>query len=225
MRDRPISSGGKARQADRADVSEAKAAKFERTRQRILDAAAQVLSTNGFAGTRLSDIAEQADLQTPTIYYYFRSREELIEEVMFCGISEMRLHIVRVLDALPAHATALDKVMSAMEAHLRHELELSAYTTASIRNAGQMPKHLQLRQRKEEAAYGKIWHGLFVDAISDSGLHSDIDPRTARLLVMGALNWAAEWWDPRRDSVETVIQTAQTIVRVAFSSHPQQQAP
>ena len=75
--------------------------KSARTRSRILDAAAHVLSAKGYAGTRLSDVAEYAELQAPAIYYYFASRDDLIEEVMFTGIAAMRAHLQRVLDALP----------------------------------------------------------------------------------------------------------------------------
>jgi TetR/AcrR family transcriptional regulator, cholesterol catabolism regulator len=39
--------------------------KSARTRQRILDAAAYVLSRKGYAGTRLSDVAGQAEIQAP----------------------------------------------------------------------------------------------------------------------------------------------------------------
>jgi TetR/AcrR family transcriptional regulator, cholesterol catabolism regulator len=51
--------------------------KSARTRSRILDAAAHVLSVKGYAGTRLSDVADYAELQAPAIYYYFASREDL----------------------------------------------------------------------------------------------------------------------------------------------------
>lgn len=63
--------------------------KSERTRSRILDAAAHVLSTKGFAGTRLTDVAEVAELQAPAIYYYYPSREDLIEAVIFRGMSDL----------------------------------------------------------------------------------------------------------------------------------------
>jgi TetR/AcrR family transcriptional regulator, cholesterol catabolism regulator len=69
---------------------------------RILDAAAHVLSVKGFAGTRLTDVAEYAQLQAPAIYCYFSSREDLIEEVMYSGISDMRQHLQQTLDDLPA---------------------------------------------------------------------------------------------------------------------------
>jgi TetR/AcrR family transcriptional regulator, cholesterol catabolism regulator len=194
--------------------------KSQRTRTRILDAAAHVLSVRGFAGTRLTDVAEYAQLQAPAIYYYFPSREVLIEEVMFCGISEMRQHLQQTLDALPPDTRSMDKITVAVEAHLRHELELSDYTTASIRNSGQIPEHLRTRQKKEEAAYGRIWQQLFTNAIADGELRDDVDTRMARLLVMGALNWAAEWWDPGRGSVDTVVAAAQTLVRSGLAPPP-----
>jgi hypothetical protein len=33
------------------------------------------------------------------------------------------------------------------------------------------------------------------------------------MMVLGALNWAAEWWNPRRGSLDTVVRTAQSLVR------------
>src|ERR1700742_1933615 len=84
------------------------ASKSARTRERILDAAAHVLSAKGYAGTRLSDVAEYAELQAPAIYYYFASRDDLIEEVMYSGIADMRVHLQGVLEALPPGASPMD---------------------------------------------------------------------------------------------------------------------
>jgi TetR/AcrR family transcriptional regulator, cholesterol catabolism regulator len=194
--------------------------KSARTRSRILNSAAHVLSVKGYAGTRLSDVADYAELQAPAIYYYFPSREDLIEEVMYAGIADMRRHLQAALDALPPETSAIDKILAAVEAHLRHELELSDYASASIRNAGQMPEHLRARQLKEEEAYGRIWRRLFDAARADGQLRDDLDARLAQLLVIGALNWCAEWFDPRRSSVDTVVSNAQVLVRNGLSAVP-----
>ncbi|WP_082690643.1 TetR/AcrR family transcriptional regulator [Mycobacterium sp. M26] len=194
--------------------------KSQRTRQRILDAAAHVLSVKGFAGTRLNDVAEYAELQAPAIYYYFPSRENLIEEVMYCGISDMRQYLQETLDALPDGTAPLERILTAVEAHLRHELELSDYATASIRNSGQIPEHLRTRERKESAAYGKIWQRLFDDAAAEGEMRDDLDPRIVQGLVLGALNWAAEWWDPRRGSLDTIVASAQALVRSGIAPVP-----
>src|SRR4029450_12711747 len=136
--------------AGASDETESKSA---RTRARILDAAAHVLSVKGYAGTRLSDVAEYAEIQAPAIYYYFPSRDDLIEEVMYAGIADMGRHLQEVLDALPPETSPMDRIMVAVEGHLRHELEPSDYTPASIRNSGQIPERLRGRQMKEEDRY------------------------------------------------------------------------
>jgi TetR/AcrR family transcriptional regulator, cholesterol catabolism regulator len=196
------------------DRAESKSAQ---TRRRILDAAAHVLSTKGYAGLRLNDVAAQVELQAPAIYYYYPSRDDLVEEVMWAGIADMREHVIGVLDGLPAGVSALDRLLAAVEAHLRHELEISDYTTASIRNAGQVPPKIRKRQILEEQRYGEVWRRLINDLARSGELRADLDLYAAQMLVLGALNWAVEWWDPRRGSLDTVVANAQSFVRYGLA--------
>jgi len=196
-----------------------------RTRQRILDAAAHVLSRKGFAGTRLTDVAEVAELQAPAIYYYFPSREDLIEEVMWSGIAHMIDHVQQQLDALPDDTPALDRIEVAVEAHLRYQLEISDYTTASIRNSGQVPENIRARFSTEANRYGDIWRKLFQEAKREGSIRPELDLRAARMLVLGALNWAAEWWNPRRGTLDQVIRTAKSLVRAGLSSADEADTP
>src|SRR5690242_19811187 len=92
---------------------EAVESKSALTRARILDAAARVLSTNGYAGLRLTDVAAEAEIQAPAIYYYYASREELIEEVMWAGIADMTEHVVAALSDLPDGTPPLDRLLVA----------------------------------------------------------------------------------------------------------------
>jgi TetR/AcrR family transcriptional regulator, cholesterol catabolism regulator len=183
------------------------------TRGRIRDAAAHVLSVKGYAGLRLTDVAAVAEIQAPAIYYYYSSRDDLVEEVMWAGIADMREHVARVLDELSPATSPLDRLLLAVETHLRHELEISDYTTASIRNAGQVPSSIRKRQILEEERYGEIWRKLINDMARAGVLRPDLDLYIAQMLVLGALNWAVEWWDPRRGALETVVANAQSFVR------------
>lgn len=189
------------------------------TRERILDAAAHVLSRKGYSGTRLGDIADQARLQAPAIYYYWPSREELIEEVMWVGIQRLHRHVAEVLDALPDGTPPMDQIAAAVEAHLHIALDLSDFATAVIRNSGQVPEEMRVRQLAEDAKYGSLWRGLIQAAQSTGDLRPDLDPKIAQRLVIGALNWAAEWWNPSRDSLGTIVRTAQSLVRHGLSAH------
>jgi AcrR family transcriptional regulator len=178
------------------------------TRERILDATAQILSVKGFSGTRLSDVAEVAGLQAPAIYYHFPSREDLIEEVVRLGMVTAREHVTAALDELPASVGPMERITVAVEAHLRSVIELSDYTTAAIRNAGQLPSDMRSRLIKEQTEYGKVWHSLFEDAAKAGEIPSDMDLFAARMLVIGALNWVPEWWNPERDSIDGVVAAA-----------------
>lgn len=199
--------------------------KSARTRERILDAAAKVLSRKGYAGTRLTDVAEEAQIQAPAIYYYYPSREDLIEEVMFTGIASITEHVQKVLDEVPDDASALERIDAAVEAHLRYELEISDYTSAAIRNQGQIPDELRTRYDAEVTKYGNVWRKLVQEAKDAGELRADLDPPAARMLVIGALNWTAEWWNPRRGSLSTVVQTARSMIRHGLGSPEYLESP
>ncbi len=52
------------------------------TEEKILEAASEVFTEKGFAGTRTRDIAEEAGINLALLNYYFRSKEKLFEQVM-----------------------------------------------------------------------------------------------------------------------------------------------
>lgn len=185
--------------------------KSARTRQRILDAAAAVLSRNGYSGTKLSDIADVAQVQAPALYYYFASRDELIEEVVRAGTRLTLEHARAALAELPASAPYLTRIGTVMEAHLQIALGKSDYATAGIRNSGQLPVAMRERQQEQEREYGRLWLDLFRSAHTAGEIRQDIDPDAAAMLIIGTLNWAPEWWNPRRGALESLCRTAETL--------------
>lgn len=187
--------------------------KSERTRERVIQAAAVTLSRLGYAGTRLVDVADEAGLQAPAIYYYFDSRELLIEEVITVGTIRLREFVKAALDAAPSETTALDRLDIAIDAHLRQLMAESGFAHAVIRNVGQLPESIRSRQIVEERKYAKMWKDLFQAASREGSLRADLDPDIAQRLIIGLLNWATEWWTPKRSSLDDMIKTAQSIVR------------
>ncbi|CAM3606942.1 TetR/AcrR family transcriptional regulator [Smaragdicoccus niigatensis] len=188
------------------------------SRDRILAAAAAVLSKKGYAATRLTDIADVAELRAPAVYYYFPSREALVAEVMITGQHWVRRHVEEALDALPHDVTALDRICAAIDAHLRVELELSDFATAVTRNAGQLPPDVRDAVANESAEYHALWRHLFADGRADGSVRVDIDASSARMLIIGALNWAPEWWSGTKEPIAALIKTAQTLVRAGLAA-------
>src|SRR3954462_11728913 len=53
----------------------------EDKRRLILDAAVRVFARKGFHASRVGDIAEEAGVAHGLLYHYFRSKEEVLEEI------------------------------------------------------------------------------------------------------------------------------------------------
>jgi TetR/AcrR family transcriptional regulator, cholesterol catabolism regulator len=186
--------------------------KSELTRGRILNAAAFVLNRNGYAGTRLSDIAAVAQLQAPAIYYHFPSRDELIQEVVQVGLRRTMDHVENCFAALPPGSGPMVRITAAVRAHLEIVLRDSEFAAAAIRNAAQLPPAIRTVQLVDQNRYGALWREL-VDAGVEAGeIHPDLDARAARMFVMGALNWAPEWWREDHGSLEETVRTAQALI-------------
>ncbi len=172
--------------------------KSERTRQRILDAAAKVFREQGYANARLSDIAELAGIQTGSLYYHFAGREELVAEILHLGIQRAWDHVRASVDALPAATTPLDRLAAAIRAHTTAVLEISDYSSAQARIVGQVPPEVFKEHLVEQRSYGAYWNDLIGAAVDAGELRAGIDPFVARMLVLGALNWTAEWYQAGR---------------------------
>jgi AcrR family transcriptional regulator len=185
------------------------------TRERILAAAAYSLSRDGYARTRLQEIAGRAGVRPPAVYYYFDSREQLITEVLREGQVRVRLHVERALADLEPDTPAIDRVATAVEAHLRVELELSDFARAVVRTAGQLPDHLHRQLEPDVEAYHALWRSLLADLRDQGRLDPRLDVQVARMLVIGALNWSVEWATER--PIDDVVDQTQQLVRRALS--------
>jgi AcrR family transcriptional regulator len=187
--------------------------KSTRTRRKILDAAAEVFSEQGYPA-RLSDIAERAGMKAGSLYYHFDSREDLVAEVLRLGIEGSWDHVAAAVGRLPSTATPLQRLEVAVRAHTMSIVGRSAYATAQARIVGALPPDLARAHRKDQRAYGEYWRDLF-DAAQRSGqLKGAIDTFVAQMLAFGAMNWTAEWY--RADRGLTPEQLADQAVLLFF---------
>lgn len=171
--------------------------KSERTRQRVLDAAAEVLAERGYSEARLADIAERAGIQAGSLYYHFDSREELVAEVLRLGIEKAWYHVSAAVGRLPPSASPLDRLAAAIHAHTVAVVGLSAYSSAQARIVGQLPPDLAAAHRKDQRAYGAYWHDLFTAAQAAGQVDAGVDLFVARMLAFGAMNWTSTWFNAR----------------------------
>jgi AcrR family transcriptional regulator len=166
--------------------------KSERTRARILDAAAEVFSEQGYSA-RLADIAARADMKAGSLYYHFDSREALVAEILHRGIEISFDHVRAAVEALPDESAAIDRLAAAVRAHTMSIVEISAYASAQARIVGHVPPAIAKEHQREQRRYGTYWHGLFETAQQQGDISGDADLFVMRMLAFGAMNWIAEW--------------------------------
>jgi AcrR family transcriptional regulator len=69
-------------------------------RERLVVSAADLMYRNGVASPSLSDVAHAAGIPLGNVYYYFKTRDELVESVIDARVEELR-GFLRSLDARP----------------------------------------------------------------------------------------------------------------------------
>ena len=181
--------------------------KAVRTRRRILAAAASELTQHGYAATSLRRIAEAAGLQLGSLYFHFTTKDELITEVMCDAVDTTLSRIAAALAALPATASAADRLTTAISVHLTalHEshdrgaavLGLVGSTTGASAGA-----------RAHARRYLQSWLPLVEDAQQAEALPTDLDPASVGDLLVGALNSTMGSHPSSPSDVSALIHTA-----------------
>lgn len=178
--------------------------KSDISRARILDAAAKTFRQKGYAATTVIEIAKAADMQAGSLYYHFRSKDELLEEVLDLGMRRVHEAVEKSQERLPPDTPNGERIRAAVEAHLTTLLKHDDYTSANIRIFGQVPEEVQRRHVRLRDAYAALWRRILNKAQKSGVLRNDVDLGLVRMLLMGALNWSVEWYKPGRTSIQTV---------------------
>jgi TetR/AcrR family transcriptional regulator, cholesterol catabolism regulator len=187
--------------------------KSEKSRDSILSAAARLFRRQGYSATTLRQIAAMAEIKAGSVYYYFDSKEQILDEVLHLGLLSVFEAVKKALrDA--GEVSHRRRIGLAIEAHLVALLEASDFTSANIRIYGQLPEALKKPHRPLRRAYAKYWDRLFLDARRAGEIRADIEIVPLRIFVLGALNWTIEWFS--LDSKDAVLKLARRTELLIF---------
>jgi TetR/AcrR family transcriptional regulator, cholesterol catabolism regulator len=164
-------------------------------RQALISAAARLFREKGFAATSTRDIAAAVGMHSGSPFYHFRSKEALLYAVMEAGMHA----------ALARQATALQTEPGARAAQrLRHLIRAHFETLLGPGNDFIPVMLFESRTLKPgpraalgelQAAYEAAWMPVLHDLQCDGHLGAPV--HLSRLLILGALNWSVQWFDPR----------------------------
>ncbi|MEO0815243.1 MAG: helix-turn-helix domain-containing protein, partial [Myxococcota bacterium] len=78
------------------------------SRDRILDAARMRFAQDGFAGASVREIAADAGVAKPMVFYYFGNKDELFRAVVDTSVAELNSRYRASLDGAPTARAALN---------------------------------------------------------------------------------------------------------------------
>jgi TetR/AcrR family transcriptional regulator, cholesterol catabolism regulator len=170
----------------------------------ILEVAARLMRQKGYEATTIRDIAKEVGIKAASIYHHFPSKDDIVQRVVIEGTRVVCEAVADALAALPPKSSPRKRLETAIRAHLLSALEHSDFTSASIRTFAFLPPKIREQCRVERRRYEDIWRNLMADMSEDGIIPSSVSPHSVRLLLLGALNWAGEWYRPGRLSIDKI---------------------
>lgn len=175
-------------------------------RMELVRAAAKLFRDQGYERTTVRDLGNAVGLQSGSLFYHFRTKEEILGAVMALGITstteQLRL-------AIQQAATPRDKLSALFHVHLasllgdnQAALEVMLYEWHSVSDKAK-PGLIVLRDQ-----YEALWQDV-LDEAAQHGLIKN-DTRLLRRTLLGSLHWTVQWY--KSDGPLTVTQLANNML-------------
>jgi AcrR family transcriptional regulator len=161
-------------------------------RDAVLQTAAQLFLETGYRQTSMRQLAARLNITKPALYYYFRTKEELLIECYRAGIEAIEAALKGALDCegnglqkvrayIHAYATAIVSYDFGRCVAALDDSELSDQTRRQVRT---------LKRRIDAAIRGYVEEGIADGSIVPCNV------KMASFAMAGAVNWIGTWYRP-----------------------------
>ena len=173
--------------------------KSARTRTKVLSAAARIIRDRGYKAATMRAIATEAGIEAGSVYYHFGSKEQILDMVLDKGLRDLLNGVAETVSEAHTYPNKQSKIAAAIKTHMAYLFRSSEFTSANIRIYGQLPKDVRTRHWPVRHEYATLWDGILDEAQKAGCIRSDIKIVPLRQVMLGALNWTVEWFDPGRN--------------------------
>ncbi len=166
--------------------------------EHLLSAAAGLIARKGYEQTSIRDVGRETGASLPGMYYYFKSKEDLLFQIQRRTFSSL-------LDAQQAGVAAGDapdrRLRRLIAGHLafyaRHPAEMKVCTFELESVRGEPYREIERIRRQYYRLVAVVVGELTAcEGRPDPG---GVLVRHRTLFVFGMLNWIFMWYDPARD--------------------------
>jgi AcrR family transcriptional regulator len=191
-------------------------------RAEVIALAADLFDRRGYAQVSMEQIAAAAGIAKPTLYHYFRAKDEILRGIheTFIDILLERQDERSRLGLAPSDLLlgAMTDIFGLMETHRGH-------VRVFFEHHRELPDMARQEIRVKRDRYQQLIQDTVTEGIR-TGAFRDVDPGTATLAIFGICNWAYQWWRPgsSADPALTAQKMWDLIIR-GLTSADQQPGP
>jgi TetR/AcrR family transcriptional regulator, cholesterol catabolism regulator len=164
--------------------------------QEIITVAARLFKEKGYRATTLEDIAAAVGMLKGSLYYYIRSKEELLYLVVR---NPIRQAYQKLEDIVHSDAPVRTKIAQAIENHLTIFHEHYPHIAVYLHDFHNLTQKLQQDEIETPKHYQQLWARLLLQGVKTGELRDDIDVKVAGYAVLGMCNWVYRWYNPEGD--------------------------
>lgn len=175
---------------DGARLPKARGTKAEHRRRQIIDDAARLFDSAGYRHVNMDDIARAAGIAKPTLYHYFRSKDDILYGIYNAFLDLLidrhtsRLHAG--LDSRQLLLEVMRDILELMESHRGH-------VRALFEHHEELPPENWVKIRDKRDHYQGLVQAVIEDGIARGEIR-DVDPQLATLALLGMCNWSYQWY-------------------------------
>lgn len=136
--------------------------KEEKMRARVMEAAQQLFQQHGLLKVTMEDVAQAIGKGKSTLYYYFKSKEEIFEAMIDLEMTQVLRHIQLAVNQCITATAQLEAFYTSKTQQVQSKLTLYRTLTRDIRQQGEFVPQIRQRYVQREMAILRsiLEHGL-----------------------------------------------------------------
>jgi TetR/AcrR family transcriptional regulator, cholesterol catabolism regulator len=165
---------------------------YDEKLESILRTSALIFAEKGYHQASIRDIARATQVSLSGLYYYFKSKEELLFLIQDHAFGTLLRDLEKLLEGVD---DPVRRIRLLIENHLRYfvgnmaEMKVLSHEADSL--TGEFRRRVNAKKRRLSE--------IAVEILRDIGAEPDVDLRVATFSLFGMMNWIYNWYRPEVD--------------------------
>jgi TetR/AcrR family transcriptional regulator, cholesterol catabolism regulator len=180
-------------------------------------AAAAVFADKGYHGSSTRDIAEHMGIKQGSLYYYFKSKEDALNEVCLYGMQD---YVERMKSISAGKDSFKAKLTATVTSHVTKYREKNEALRVYNAERLYLPESKRTKLKELGSGYREQLERIFEDGIRSGEIRTSIDTRFAAHAVIGMCNSWGEFIDRNPDmDLYQIIENCVDLLVNGFTDH------